>query len=333
MARRGGPVRWLHRLGLNRPQPDEAVALEIEHHVAELSDRLVSEGWQPVLARQEAERRFGDARRYGPRMKRIERRRLATEQWVAMCNATRASLRSVARTARRYPGFTAAVVVTLGLGIGANVTMYGILDRLLLRPPAHIVEPDHVRRLMVVRPILFTGEIRPQSAFAYPDYEDLKAHSGMSVAAYEYGETTVVDGERTSRARTGLASAELFPLLGVQPLRGRFFTTEESGTGHPISAVLSEEYWRSAFGSHPDILSRTILVDGHRAPILGVAPPASPAWTCGRSTCGSRSRRLGPATGRTPVYEVEAATGWARSPAFGAASRSRPRRPKRPGST
>jgi predicted permease len=185
----------------------------------------------------------------------------------------RQSVASVVRTARRYPGFTAAVIVTLGLGIGANATMYGIIDRLLLRAPDHIVEPHAVRRLFLNRPYPPTGEMIAQQAFAYPDYADLKAHTGMSVAAYAYeGERTIGSGEAATRVVTALASAELFPLLGVQPRLGRFYTDEESAIGAPLTAVISEGYWRSLYGADADILSRSVEVDGHRALIVGVAP-------------------------------------------------------------
>ena len=134
-----GPARWLDRLGLAKPRPDQSVEWEIEHHLSELVDRLVAEGWDPGDARSEAERRFGDRKRYGPSMKRIEKRRLAVERRVLWWDVVHQSLTSVVRSARRYPGYTAGVVVTLGLGLGANATMYGIIDRLLLQPPVPLL--------------------------------------------------------------------------------------------------------------------------------------------------------------------------------------------------
>jgi predicted permease len=271
MAAPRGPVRWLHLLGLGRPEPEESVRLEVEHHLSEMTDRLVAEGRSPEEARREAERRFGDARRYRPRMTRAERRLMTRERWSRGAASTRQILVSTARTARRSPIFAGGVVLTLGLGLGANATMYGIVDRLLLRPPEHIVEPDRVRRIFVIRPALFTGETRPWPSLAYPDYADLKA--GMSVAAFtSSGERTVGSGEGARRAKSALASAELFPVLGVQPRLGRFFTAEESSIGASLTAVLSEEYWRSAYGADPTIVGRSIEIDGRSVPVVGVAP-------------------------------------------------------------
>ncbi len=69
-----------------------------------------------------------------------------------------------------------------------------------------------------------------------------------------------------------LASAELFPLLGVSPIRGRFYTAEESAPGSPLTAVVSEEYWRSAYGADPGVLGRSVEVSGRAHTIIGVAP-------------------------------------------------------------
>jgi hypothetical protein len=136
-----GPIRRLNALGLRKPSPAQSVAWEIEHHLAELSERLMEEGWSEEEARAEAERRFGDPARYGPPMRRLERGRMARERRASWLDFLRESLGSVGRTARRYPGFTAGLVVTLALGIGANATMYDIVDRLLLQPPMHIQDP------------------------------------------------------------------------------------------------------------------------------------------------------------------------------------------------
>jgi predicted permease len=267
-----GPRRWLHAIGLGKPRPDESATLEVDHHLAELTDRLVAEGLSAENARREAVRHFGDRARYAAKMRKLEERSLREDRWNAAFHLVRQSLVSVARTARREPGFTAAVVLTLGLGIGANATMYGIIDRLLLSPPEHIVEPDELRRVEVFRPSVLTGELRRQS-LAYPDYADFHVHGGMVVAGYDFGrEVTLGGGETATRARVVTATAEIFPLLGVQPRLGRFYTEEESAFGAPLTAVVSEELWRRLYGADPDVLGRTIDVDGRQATIVGVAP-------------------------------------------------------------
>ncbi|HET9948556.1 MAG TPA: ABC transporter permease, partial [Longimicrobiales bacterium] len=185
----------------------------------------------------------------------------------------RQAIASALRSARRQPGFTAAVVLTLALGIGANATMFSILDRLLLSPPEHVVDAERVRQVWIERPNPFTGEVGPQRALTGSDVVDLRAHGALAVAAYaDRGEETVGDGTGAGRASVVHASAELFPLLGVQPRLGRFYTPDEAAMGAPPSAVISEEYWERAYGRDPGVIGRTIEVDGHEMPIVGVAP-------------------------------------------------------------
>lgn len=268
-----GPRRWLHHLGIRRVPPETSATWEIEHHLSELVDRLVAEGMQPADAEREATRRFGDRARYVPTMRRLARRQLTRERLMYTWDAVRQSVTSVARTARRYPGYTAGVVITLGLGLGANATMYGIVDRLLLQPPKHIVQPERVRRVFLTRPHPVTGMTTSQDEFTPPDYEDLEAQRTMSVAGYDAGGFSIVGaGAGATQAGTLRASAEYFPLLGVRPHMGRFFSDEEVTPGPPTAAVLSYEFWRRAFGADPDILGRVIEVADDRVPVIGVLP-------------------------------------------------------------
>lgn len=269
-----GPIRWLYALRLRKPSPTQSVAWEIEHHLAELTERLVEEGWDQEGARAEAKRRFGDPARYGPPMRRLEEGKMAKERRVEWRDFLWQSLRSVGRTARRYPGFTVGVVATLALGIGANATMYDVVDRLLLRPPMHIQNPDGVRRVFVERRRPSTGGMFLSGGLTYPDYVDLDEDAGFtSVAAYtSTDERTIGAGPTASRARVTLATASLFPLLGVKPARGRFFTPEESRPGQPLTAVVSEEHWRSAYGGDPGIVGRTVEITGRDFTVVGVAP-------------------------------------------------------------
>lgn len=267
------PIHRFSRLPLGKPGPHESAAWEIEHHLAELADRLVAEGWDEEAARREAERRFGDRRKYRASMTRLERGRKVTERWTQLRDLGMDGVASVLRTARRYPVFTAGVVVTLALGIGANATMYGIVDRLLLRPPDHVVDHEAVRRVLRRSPDTFTGQAM-QAELTYPDVTDLKAHEGLSaVAAYRPPtEVTVGSGPTATRVRRATATWELFPLLGVRPALGRFFSAEEDQAGTSLTAVISREYWERAYGADADVLGRSIEVEGRRHEIIGVAP-------------------------------------------------------------
>jgi hypothetical protein len=236
-----GPVRWLDRLSLRPPTAGESVRWEIEHHLEETTDRLIQQGWAPDAARLEARRRFG-VRRYGPALRRMERGRMTVRKGNHLWDFAGGSVARVLRGARRDRAFTAAVMITLALGIGANATMVGIVDRLLLRPPDHVVEPDAVRRVFVERP--FVGRLTTSSTITVPDAMDLKAHSAFAaVGIYNRSAMTLGSGENAQRVFASMSSHDLFSLLGVEPLAGRFFGEADDRVGADPTAVISQELW------------------------------------------------------------------------------------------
>lgn len=216
-----------------------------------------------------------------------------------------AIVRSVVRAIRgmrRNPGFTFSVAFVLALGIGANAVMFGVVDRLLLSPPQHIVEHDDVRLLHVQREI-FNGETRTMRSFTWPDYQDLKSVSAFaSVGAYSGPQEVIVGrGEEASLADAVQATASLFPLLGVSPSRGRFFTEAEDRLGAEPVAVLAHEYWEREYGQNPDVLGQQIDISQASYTIIGIAPP------------GFTGAELAPADLWIPMQrsqEIEQGDGW-----------------------
>jgi len=256
------------------PAPHDAAALEVEHHLAELADRLVREGMAPDEARREAERRFGDAARYRTALERDERRRRRTMRRTEWWGIIVGGVGRAERSLRRNPGFSAGVILTLALGIGANAAMFGVLDRLLFQPPADIANPDAVRRVMAVGTYPGTG-LERSGIGTYQDYLDLdKVAAFRRVAAYSDVEAnTLGSGLDATRVRVVCATWTFFPLLGVRAERGRFFGESEDRVGATPTAVVSDEYWRSKMAADPDVLGKTLELGGHAYSIVGVAPP------------------------------------------------------------
>ncbi len=268
-----GPTRWLNRLGLTSHAARDEANWEIEHHLAEFADRLVDEGWDAEEARDEARRRFGDPERYRGKMKRIEHGRVVMRKGTQWGDMLGEGLRSFIRTARRYPGFTLGVVLTLGLGIGANSTMYSIIDRLLLQPPEHITEPDRVKLVLLERPSPISDEILTSASLTYPDYELLKGHSGFVAAGFTPARAaTVGEGDAAGPVQAALATFSFFEVAGVRPRIGRFFSDEETAVDAPLTVVLADEYWERTFDRDPAALGRTLTIQGQPATIIGVAP-------------------------------------------------------------
>jgi predicted permease len=197
-----------------------------------------------------------------------ERRRAAGGGLGSLLDLMRASARGIASA----PGLSIAVVLAFALGIGANATVYSILDRLLLSPPAHIAEPDEVRRLLIDRAFLdrrITG-----TTMSLPAAEDFAASPHFSgVAAYTGARAmTVGRGDAARPAHARLVSGNFFSLLGTAPALGRFFTeTEDVAGGEPV-VVLGHRYWQREFGGARDVLGRAIDFGRGEWVIIGVAP-------------------------------------------------------------
>ncbi len=172
-------------------------------------------------------------------------------------------LRHALRTLARSPGFALAVMLSLALGIGTDVTMLGLADSLLFRPPAHVRDVD---RLVDIR-------VR-----TYPDYVDLRdqtrSFSGVAGWWAPPRPYAITDADHIATVQQMLASASLFPLLGVQPALGRFYTPAEDRPGGPHVAVLGYGVWRRQFAGARDVLGRTLHVAGDVYTIVGVAPEA-----------------------------------------------------------
>lgn len=280
-------IRRAFRLALRRrARLRDEVREELEHHLALSIEQLVATGLAPDAARAEALRRLGvaptAARRRGHGLRDVDRQlyaaarrredRMRVREWI---DAAAQDLRYALRSVRRAPGFAVLVVATLALGIGANASMFGIIDRLLLRGPTHVADADRVMRLYLTgtRP---GQEAETGSTFPYVTYTDLRdgTRSFSDVAAYtSAAPISIGRGADIQRFQNQFVTPNLFPLLGVQPALGRFFTEEEDRPprGEPV-VVLGYDAWQTRFGGDPAIIGRSLYVDGTLVTVVGVAP-------------------------------------------------------------
>jgi predicted permease len=180
------------------------------------------------------------------------------------------------RGLRLRPGFATMVIITLALGIGANVTMFSILDRLLLRAPAHIVDVDQVVQVHS----RWFGHPNVQSSHPYRLYKDLQSVNEFEQVAVTTP-SSVVDreyyplgrGSAATRIPGAQVSPEFFPLLGVRPLRGRFFAEDEAGETNPQQvAVIGYNFWQRQFNGRDDAIGATMDLGRDRYTIIGVTP-------------------------------------------------------------
>ena len=189
-------------------------------------------------------------------------------------------LRFSLRTLRRNPAFSAAAIVVLALGIGANTAIFSVVNAVLLRPlpfedPSRIMQVWHVPP-----PKSFPGLTR----FAVSPANYLDWHSQSSsfeqMAAYGFRAFTVGGTERPEAVQAGAVASDFFPLLRVQPLLGRTFTPDEDRPGQGHVVLLGHNFWRDHFASDPNTVGRSMVIDGETYSVVGVMPPTFqfPNW-------------------------------------------------------
>jgi putative ABC transport system permease protein len=175
-------------------------------------------------------------------------------------------LRFALRQLRNSPGFAALAVLTLAFGIGANTAMFTVVESVLLRRLPY-VHPD---RLVLIGPPNASG-LSNTSWLNYRDVRDRTRNMDL-VGCYAQDLGVVRGKDGSVSVVTPGVTPGVFKMLGARPLLGRTFTDEEGLPGEPKTAVISEGLWRNVFDSDPEILNRTIVVNGQPRAVVGVMP-------------------------------------------------------------
>ena len=179
------------------------------------------------------------------------------------------------RSLRRAPGFAVAVILTLGIALGANGAMFGIADRLFFSEPPHIVEADRVYRVLVAR-WQEQGFFPRRPAMSYAAFTDFRDRtvSFSHVAAALEAELSLGSGAGARAVATRYASGQYFTLLGTRPARGRFISEDDDRlpAGSNV-AVVSHQLWLAVFGGADSVVGARIRLNESPFEIIGVAPP------------------------------------------------------------
>jgi len=266
-------LRRFFRIDRGAADVTKDVDTEIGFHFDMKVQELVARGLSPEAARREAVRRFGDVEKTRERLAAIDRDRVNKARRTEWFDGFVQDVRYAARGLRLKPGFTAGVVITLALGIGANATMFGIVDRLLLRPPNYLLDPAHTQRIYLARS--FNGQESWTSNTGYRRYTHFTqwTKSFDRIAAFYFGELAVGTGDQATEKQIGLMSASTWSFFDAKPVIGRFFLPEEDKTPEGAAvAVLSYDYWQTTYGGARDVLGKPMNIGRRVYTIIGVAP-------------------------------------------------------------
>jgi len=260
------PEHWLYSIPLRLrslfrwAQADQELDDELRDHLERKTEEYVAQG----MTQEEAHRRARlDLEGFEQTKEKCRDARHVT--WIQdLIQDLRFSLRML----RRSPGFTAVVVLTLALGIGSTTALYSMVEAVLLKPLPYY----DASRLAV----LWTDNVRKnlhQERTSYPNFEDWqKQNTTFEDMAFASAFTVnLTAGEDPEHLLAGRTSANLFSLMGVKPIFGRTFSSEEENRGERV-IVVSQGLWQRSFDSSRDLVGKSLEVDGVRMSIIGVMP-------------------------------------------------------------
>lgn len=260
----------LRRVGTSPSDVDEEIALHLELR----AHQLQAEGFSPDDAKAEAARRFGSTDAARDRLRAAAKHRDRKMDFREQLSSVAQDVRYAARGLVREPWFTAFVAITLGLGIGVNAAMYGVVDRLLLRGPEYVKDIDRLQNLYL------TSQSDGRDAdtsnyFGYVTYTAMRERaSHMKVATFKRSPRSILfgSGENAELWDSAEATPDLFPLLGVTPLLGRWFSADEDRPSpSAFVVVLGYNVWKRVYNGDEKVIGKSITLSDKSYIVVGVA--------------------------------------------------------------
>ena len=258
---------WIYTLRLRlrslfrRERLDQELDDELSDHIARKTEEYAAKGLPREEARAAALREFG-----GVEQAKEKCRDVRKVNWIADFAQ---DLQIGLRMLRKSPGFTAAAILTLALGIGANSAIFSVVEGVLLAPLPY-AQPE---RLVMV---LESNQIFPQDAISYPNFLDWQrtARSFEQMSAVMVAQGFDLTGPGTAEHVDGQAlSSGFFHTLGVKLALGREFSPSEDRRGGARTAVISNRLWKNRFAGSFEALGKTVILGGVDYTIIGILPP------------------------------------------------------------
>jgi putative ABC transport system permease protein len=254
-------VSWLRRVrnAVSPGRMEREIEREVSFHIAERADELRAAGMSEREAWRRAQARFGNPLLHAERAREVH-----VVRWLdALVRDTRYAV----RTLMRRPGFTATVVLTLALGIGANTAIFSALDAVILRP-LPFPEPDRLVQVSEVNERNSDTQIPPGRL---EDWRRM-ASAFDALTGYYDEDVSETSADLPERVRRAVVSPGFLEVWRIAPARGRGFTEAEHRFGGPPAVLVSDRFWRTRLGADPHVLNRTVRLATTSHPIVGVMP-------------------------------------------------------------
>lgn len=246
---------------MRRDQMMEGLDQDIREHIAIETQDNIARGMSPEAARRAALLKFGN-------VGRVKEDTREVWSWVWLEQMLQ-DLRYGLRMLRKNPGFTAVVVLTLALGIGANTAIFSVVYAVLLKPLPYA----HSEQLFTVFQQL-SNDKTSATGISYANLSDLREqnHVFSEVAGNTHHQLTLTGHGEASVIEASVVTGGFFALFAEKPLIGRVFFPEDDKPGAPAVTILSENLWRSTFGADPAVIGKSIDLDKRSFTIVGVMP-------------------------------------------------------------
>lgn len=235
---------------------------ELQHWVEMAAAQHERNGLAPEAARRRARAELGGIE--------ATRERVRGGSWEFFVDTLARDLRYAGRTLRRSPAFSIAAILTLGIGIGGNTTIFSLINAVLLRPPPHVRMPEE---LVSVYTSDFSGP--PHGTSSYADFEDFRSASNVFRDVMAFAPRSIDVGADDALEREGmeLVSPNYFDLLGVRLESGRGFIPNEGKAGAPVPvAVIGDRLWKRRYAGRREAIGQVIQLAGTSFTIIGIAP-------------------------------------------------------------
>src|SRR5229473_6523882 len=256
-------LRSLFRVLTRRRDFEEGMSEELRFHIEQYTDDLVRSG----MSREKAARMIRAELGSPINIKADCREAFG----VHFFDEFRRQLSYAARLLRKTPAFTATALLMLAVCLGANLTIFAVIDSVLLRP---LPFPEPGRLVTVFNTYPKAGVDRDGSSLT--NYYERRGHISAftSLSIYRYGTEIIGEAGSTEREQTMRVSPDFFATLGLGPVIGRTFTEEETTSQTNHVAILSDTFWRQRFNADPNVIGRQIRVNSVPRTVIGVLPPA-----------------------------------------------------------
>ncbi|MDF2771586.1 MAG: hypothetical protein K0S86_1080 [Geminicoccaceae bacterium] len=261
----------LFRLPVSRRRLRSDIDRELSFHIEERVEELVAAGHSRDAAQREVFERFGDLTSVRDECEEIDamthRRREFKEWRAAIARDVRHALRGLVQR----PAFSAVVIATLALGIGATTAIYALLDAIVLRPLPY---PNADRLVYIDHPVpgVEAGARWHVSVAGYFFFRN-NSQALSAIAAYNRSEATLVTNDGAERARAAAVSDNFLAVVGARPYLGRDFTAADTRPNAAPVALLAYDYWRQRFNADPRIVGQTVNLGSNATQVIGIVPP------------------------------------------------------------